>query len=368
MGIKNNRIDALRTLLARKGLDAAAFNPGPTFRYLTGGVFHVSERPTVLIVPADGRAPAIVIPSLELGSWRVLDIEAEVFSWTDEKGYGEAFDVALRHLGVKSLGIEAQALRYLEFSALKSVSPDLAITDIQAELVDMRSVKDGDEIAAIQKAIDLSEKAWLATIENLRAGMTEAQVQRAFMANMLDAGVTGALKAPMVAAADNSARPHGKVRADYVIKSGDPVLFDFVVIADGYHSDITRTVFVDHVSDRHRRVYDAVLAANELGLAITREGLTAHALDDAVRGALEGGEFGAYTEHKTGHGLGLDVHEAPMVMRGNHAPLRAGQVITIEPGLYLPGDIGVRIEDDVLIEKEGNRCLSALPKHLMIVG
>ena len=173
---------------------------------------------------------------------------------------------------------------------------------------------------------------------------------------------------PASKAAENSARPHGKARADYAIRPGDALLFDFGAIKHGFCADITRTVFVGHASDEGQAVYDTVLRANLRGFEVTRPGVTAHEIDDAVTGVLEASPFADRIRTKTGHGLGRDVHEAPYVMRGNHMVLPAGTVYTNEPGLYAPGAFGVRIEDDVLITETGCRSLTAFPKDLTIVG
>ncbi|MBW7947450.1 MAG: M24 family metallopeptidase, partial [Sphingomonadaceae bacterium] len=149
---------------------------------------------------------------------------------------------------------------------------------------------------------------------------------------------------------------------------GEDHHWDFGVGAGGYRSDITRTVFIHDVSREDREFYDCVLAANTLGRDIARPGLTAHALDDGCRGHLEQSRFSAYVVHKTGHGLGLEVHEAPQVMRGNHVELAAGNVVTIEPGLYWPGRLGVRIEDDVLITGSGCESLSTSPRELQVIA
>ena len=133
-------------------------------------------------------------------------------------------------------------------------------------------------------------------------------------------------------------------------------------------ADITRTVFVGHVSEEGREVYETVLAANEAGHRATRPGATAHDVDDAATTVLEGSRFADRIRHKTGHGLGREVHEAPYIMRGNHQVLEPGMVLTNEPGLYELGNFGVRIEDDVVVTAEGSRCLTTFPKELKVVG
>ncbi|MBL8790367.1 MAG: M24 family metallopeptidase, partial [Rhizobiales bacterium] len=157
-------------------------------------------------------------------------------------------------------------------------------------------------------------------------------------------------------------------RADYAIKRGDALLFDFGGRYRHFSADITRTFFVGEVSDHDRAFYDTVLAANSKGHEVSRPGITASDVDDAVCTVLEQSQFASFKRHKTGHGLGLDVHEAPQIMRGNQAKLEPGMVFTIEPGLYRDGETGVRIEDDVVVTENGIESLTSFPRELRIIG
>ncbi len=169
-------------------------------------------------------------------------------------------------------------------------------------------------------------------------------------------------------AAGNSALPHGHPRDDYPIQPGDPLLLDFGASCDGYHADITRTVFVGEPTDHARAIYEAVRAANSAAHDAARPGISADQVDRTTLGVLEAHGFRDYIVHKTGHGLGLDVHEDPYIMRGNWQMLEPGMVFTIEPGLYQPGVIGVRIEDDVVVTADGVESLTTFPRALRIVG
>ncbi|PSM16249.1 Xaa-Pro peptidase family protein [Nitratireductor sp. StC3] len=362
----SDRIGALRGLMAEAGLDAAAFIPGATFRYLTGGVFHVMERPTVLIVPRQGR-PVVVLPDMEADSWTLLSCDAHVIRWRDEEGYAAAFAKAAELVEARRLGVEGLSMRVVEANALRAAFPGAELIDMQAWTLGLRAVKDDAEIACLRKAVAMAEAALTATLDEVDVGMSEQDVQRLMLQNILAQPVQGPVSPPLVLAGPSSAMPHGRA-GSYRLKVGDALLFDFGVGAGGYRSDITRTVFIGDVSPEDRALYECVLAANTLGREIARPGLTAHALDDAVRGHLEASPYADYVVHKTGHGLGLDVHEAPQIIRGNHVELVAGNVITIEPGLYRPGRLGVRIEDDVLVTADGCESLSALPRELLVVG
>jgi len=360
------RIARLREIMDANTLDAMALIPGATFRYLTGGVFHVMERPTVLFLPRQGR-PVVVLPDLEAESWAGLGFDAEVLRWRDEEGYAGAFARTAKSISPRRVGVEGLSMRVVEMNALKTAFPGAEFVDAQTLTLGMRAVKEAGEAEFLRKAVTMAETALAATLAEIRIGMSEREIQRMMLLNMLKQPVQGPVSPPLVLAGPTSAQPHGHA-GDYRIKSGDALLFDFGVGAGGYRSDITRTVFIHDVSADDRAFYDCVLAANMLGREIARPGLTAHALDDAVRGHLEASVYAPYVVHKTGHGLGLEVHEAPQVMRGNHAELAAGNVITIEPGLYWPGKLGVRIEDDVLITPSGCESLSSSPRELVVIA
>ena len=228
-------------------------------------------------------------------------------------------------------------------------------------------IKTDADIAALEAAISLSERALYRVLEGVRVGQTEKEIEGALIQALFTEGAEGMAFSPIVAAGANSAMPHAHA-GDYKVQQGDALLFDFGGRKGGFAADITRTVFVGEPTDEARDVYNTVLAANLAGFDATRAGVTAHEIDDVVTGVLEASPYTDRIRTKTGHGLGRDVHEAPYIMRGNHQVLPAGTVYTNEPGLYEVGKFGVRIEDDVLITETGCRSLTQFPKDLMIVG
>ena len=187
------------------------------------------------------------------------------------------------------------------------------------------------------------------------------------MQQLLEYGADAIAFEALVLAGDNSALCHGHSRRNYKIKKGDSLLFDFGATVNGYHSDITRTFFINNVSDKDKNMYDIVLKANKLGRNIAKPGLSMHSLDDQVLKVLEESEYKDFVVHKTGHGLGMDVHEDPYIMRDNFEKLENGMVITIEPGLYNQNNLGIRIEDDVLITKDGCRSLTTFDRELRLI-
>ena len=356
-----------RAVAEALSVDAVALVPGPNFTRAMGQSFGSHERPVVGVIPASG-TPAAIVPNLELGSWELVGFDGAVFDWRDQTGYQGAFEQLAVHLPLTSLAVEGQVMRVFVMKALSAAYSDLTIIDAEREISGLRACKTEVDIAALQAAIDLSERALERVIASVRVGQTEADVEQALIQALFAEGADDLAFAPIVAAADNSARPHAHARSDYKIKSGDALLIDFGARKHGFVSDISRTFFVGEPSDEARAVYDTVLRANLAGFQACRPGVTAHDIDDAVTSVLEASPYGNRIRTKTGHGLGRDVHEAPYIMRGNPEVMKAGMVWTNEPGLYELGNFGVRIEDDVLVTENGCRSLTSFPKELRIIG
>ncbi len=364
--IHAERRQRLAAIAADQGLGAIAFVPGANFFYVSGLHFHLMERPTLMFVTAANQIVGI-IPELERDKWNATFPNAQTFFWQDSDGYQHAFAGAAEALKGGMVGVEGMRMRVFEGDALRRHFQQGAIVDAEAHLTPLRLSKSAAEIASLQRAIDISELALAEALAEVSAGMTERQIMNLLKARMLAGGAEGFSFEPLVLIGGNAANPHGSP-GDIALTPGDALLIDYGASVDGYNADITRTVFCDHVSDDHAAIYNTVLAANEKGRAISGPDLTAHDLDMAVTGVLAASPYAGLIVHKTGHGLGLDVHEAPQIMKGNHAALVPGTVFTIEPGLYRAGEIGVRIEDNVVTTATGAQSLTSFPRALTIVG
>jgi len=363
------RLEKLYQAMQSHQLDAVAIIPGSNMRYLTGAVHVLMERPQLLLIPQSG-TPAAIIPNFEVELFMSHGFGAEVFEWHDADGYMGAFSAALQKLGLKNkrLGVEGQRMRFFEAEALRRAEPSLQLVDAHSIIGQMRLHKDAEEIAALRQAIQLSEEALRQTLAVVKVGMTELEITNILVANMNAVGGQGLSFDPIVLANDNSARPHGVPRGDYAIQSGDPLLFDFGTTYEGYHADITRTFFVGEPRAEHRAIYEAVRVANQVGREVVKAGVTADYVDTTTLKALADAGYEALITHKTGHGLGLDIHEDPYIMRGNPQVLEPGMVFTVEPGLYQSGSIGVRIEDNVVVTQNGAESLTTFPRELTIIG
>ena len=360
------RLSAYSEVAVGLGIDAVALVPGPNFTRAIEHVFMSHERPFLLVIPAKAM-PAALLPNLELRSWDLVGFDGAVFDWRDQEGYDAAFSALMKHLGIRSLGVEGQVMRVFVHHALMRAQPDLRIIDAEQEISGLRMSKTPADIAALREAIEISERALARTLETVRLGQTEKQIEQILIQALFAEGAEDQSFHPIVAAGDGSARPHAKARAGYALKAGDALLLDFGARKHGFAADITRTVFLGHATDEAQAVYDTVLRANLMGFEVTRAGVTAHEIDDAVTGVLEASPFADRIRTKTGHGLGRDVHEAPYIMRGNHLALPAGVVYTNEPGLYQIDNFGVRIEDDVLVTEGGCVSLTSYPKALTVL-
>ena len=363
----SDRYAAHRKIARDLGVDAVALVPGPNFARLFNQNFHTSERPLAVLIPLEG-APAALVPNLELASFDLIGFEGEVFDWRDQQGYRDAFAALARHMPLKSLAVEGQVMRVFVHHALMAAYPGLRIIDAERQIAGLRLHKSPADIAALEAAIAISEKALAEVLGEIRVGMTEAEVESRLIRALFTHGAEEQAFGVIVAAGDNSGRPHAHARAEYAIRAGDALLLDFGARKAGFCADITRTVFMGHADDEARAVYDTVLRANLAGHGATRAGVSAHDVDDAVISVLEASPFADRIRTKTGHGLGRDVHEAPYIMRGNHQVLEPGMVFTNEPGLYRIGGFGVRIEDDILVTRTGCRSLTTFPKSLTVIG
>ncbi|HLW90062.1 MAG TPA: Xaa-Pro peptidase family protein [Roseiarcus sp.] len=365
--LKQARFEKLLRAMDRDRLDAVAIVPGANFYFLTGVHFHLMERPTVLFVSRDGSRRA-VIPTLEMSRWKSIAPDVETVFWQDSDGYADAFGKIATRISAARVGVEGQRMRVFEFEAVGRALPSSKIVDAHAAISHIRLHKDASEIETMRKAIAISEAALSDTLSRVRKGMSEAEVKRMLLADMSAHGADGPAFEPIVLVGAAAADPHGESVATRKLHPGGALLIDFGAAHGGYAADITRTFFVEQVSNQRRDVYEAVRAANEVGRSHAAPGTTMHDLDSRVAARMREAGFGDLIVHKTGHGLGLDIHEAPQVMVGNMQQLEPGMVVTIEPGLYRPGDVGVRIEDDFLVTNEGGASLTTFERALTLVG
>ena len=367
--MNTERLKRLQKQILTNGLDGLALVPGPNMVYVSDIHSHLSERPIVLFIPADDD-PAIVIPTLEAMKAKTAGIPKDrIFAWSDDEGYTGAFQQACAHLELSDylLGVESLHMRVLELELLKRYAPGLTTTHAEPIMMSLRLQKDAAELAAMEEAIAVAEQAMHNLLPRIKIGMTEKQVAALLTQELLLGGADSIAFGPIVSTGPNGASPHA-VPTDRPLATGDLLVIDWGCFVNGYPSDITRTFAVGEISAELKYIYDVVKMANEEGKLIARPDVTGQDVDRAAREVIDDAGYGEYFIHRTGHGLGLEIHEPPFMMEGYTGPLGVGNVFTVEPGIYVPGLGGVRIEDDVVITPEGQRTLTSFPRELMTVG
>lgn len=268
--------------------------------------------------------------------------------------------------GIGRLGCEGDNLTYNEFSAIQDTLPESELKPLTGVVEALRTVKEDFEIDKIAEAVRLADEALAYVLPRIGDGVKERDVALELEYYMRKEGAEEVSFPLIVASGHRAAMPHG-VASEKVIKTGELVIMDFGATLEGYNSDITRTVVIGQPDKKMEEIYSIVLEAQLAGISTLRAGIPASDVDKAVRKVIREHGYGEYFGHSTGHGLGLQIHEAPRVSSKNDAELEAGMVITVEPGIYLPGWGGIRIEDTVVVEEGGCRVLTASPKERLIV-
>jgi len=362
------RIAQLLQIAAQSNLDAVAVMPGPNMPYFTGLHFHLSERPTLAIFPVQGQ-PALICPAFEATKTQRSPVAWQLFTYVDGQDPLEAFHAACHALQLNQtrLGIEAYQLRVLELRLLEKAAYALTCEPADSLIAQLRMIKDADEIAAMRRAVAITERALDDVLDAARVGMTERQIANLLTQALLQRGAQGLAFEPLIQSGPNTALPHAAA-GERVIRSGDVLLLDFGVTLDGYNSDITRTFGVGEASAEIKKIYELVKQANAAGRAAARPGASGQEVDRAARKVIVDAGYGEYFTHRTGHGLGLEGHEPPYIVEGNVVPLVVGNTFTIEPGIYVPGLGGVRIEDDLVITEDGAESLTTYDRELRSIG
>ncbi|MEP7199308.1 MAG: Xaa-Pro peptidase family protein [Chloroflexota bacterium] len=364
--MNDTRLARTRQQLQSKGLDALALVPGPNMLYLTGLSLHLSERPSVFILRADG-GMGIIAPALEAPRVaQTLGPMVKVFAWSDEQGHDGAFRqaCAAMQLGGSAMAIEYLQMRAIEVKTFEQHATGVRLVALEEQFPNFRAIKDADEIAKTRKAVAIMETALRETMQAIKIGATEKEIAMAYRIACMNAGTEGMPFSPIVASGPNAANPHSVV-TDRQIQPGDFVIIDCGATYGGYIADITRTFAVGEVSAEARKIYETVLASNRAGCARAAPDVACGEVDRAARQVIDDAGYGPYFIHRTGHGLGLEGHEPPYMVAGNETPLEPGMIFTVEPGIYIEGKVGVRIEDDVVCTEHGVEVLTTFERGLI---
>lgn len=361
------RLSLLTQLLNQHHFDAVALNPGPSLNHLTGLDFHLMERPVVAVFWRDGKVQ-IILPELERAKLADLPFEAQVDTFGDvSESWQALFRQAFSHRTGKRLriGIEPTRLRFLELKLLSRALPEAEFEDGTAAISPLRLRKDATEIAKMKRAAEIAQMALLETLKSVRPGQSEKQIAAELMVQLYRAGSDPELPfSPIVSTGPNTANPHASP-TDRALQEGDFLLIDWGAGFEHYFSDITRTFSCGEPSDEMRKIAELVLQANTAARLGGKAGMSCGDIDKLARDVIVEGGYGERFIHRTGHGLGMEAHEAPWIVGGNETVLEEGMVFTIEPGIYLEDFAGVRIEDDVVVGTDGLFSLSDLPREVL---
>lgn len=332
--------------MRERGVDLVVVGPPANMRYLTGYRAMAVERITVLLVTGD--ALAMVMPYFDADEFRERTGIEDVFEWRDSHGPREAIEGAFGSLGVPS-GAKAAVDDELRFDFWRLLHDRVGDDPLRAsELIGpLRLSKGEDEHEKIRRAGALVSAGIDAALEAARPGMTELQLKRIVEDALWDGGAESA-DFVLVQAGPNSANGHHNAD-DTVIRHGEPVLVDIAGRVDGYFADVTQQVYLGEPPERYEEMYRLVAEAQEAGVQAARAGARACDVDRAAASVIDAAGYGHWGGPRTGHGIGLDVHEPPSVVGTDETILPAGAVITVEPGIYIPGEFGIRIEDTVLV-------------------
>jgi Xaa-Pro aminopeptidase len=352
------RISRIRSELSGFRVDAILFLDMKNIRYLTGftgsdGALLIWQDQKTLLV--DGRYTY------------QAEGETEDVAVIEYREKTDGIESVLVDSGIKTVGFEATAMNVHTYLRLKNRIKGVALKPISSEISAIRAIKDETEIARIRKASEISFQAMTDVRELIKPGVREKDIALELEFRMGRHGAEQIAFPTIVASGANSSLPHAKPGSRKIGK-GDIVMIDCGAVYQGYHSDETWTVVVGNGEDRHKEVYAVVKEAHDRALEAVRPGVPCREIDRVARSLIEDKAFGKYFSHGTGHGVGLDVHEAPRISTQSEHVLRKGMVVTIEPGVYIPHLWGVRIEDMVLVKENGCEVLTRMPKDFTVLN
>jgi Xaa-Pro aminopeptidase len=358
-----DRLRRAQAEMAQQNIDLFVVGASADLRYLIGYEGHESERMSVLVLPRDG-APHYVVPGLEAP---LLDEQRDllqIVSWEETKDPAAkvAAVAGAAGLGTIAAGDELWSVFTLR---LQRAMPRARWTEGGQLLRPLRMIKDEREIELLAEAARRTDESWEEFLTLSITGLTEWDVRDRLMGLLAERGLQPVFC--NVGSGPNGASPH-QTASDRVIGPGDAVVCDWGGTLEGYNSDVTRTAHVGEPSPEFVRAYEAVLAANQAAFEAVRPGVPCQEIDRAARRLLTDAGYGDAFIHRTGHGLGLSLHEEPYLVEGNALPLAEGMVFSDEPGVYFPGQFGIRIEDTVVCTAEGGRRLNEAARELRVIG
>lgn len=356
------RMARLRERMRETGTGLVALGPGSHMQWLAGFYSHPDERPALLLVGAE--KAGFLMPALNAEASK-LSTDLPMFIWADADGPDSALAAALDEIFPKRSGrlVLDETMRADFALLILDALPPLRRAFTEDTVGELRARKDDAEYRKLKASALLDDRAMQAVWDALKPGMTELQV--AEIVKEFFAANGAHVQFAIVGASENGAHPHHST-GSRVLKRGDAVVLDIGGRLDGYPSDMTRMAIIGEPPSGYAEVHAVVEKAVQAALAAAKPGVKAKEVDKAARDVIAAAGYGEYFVHRTGHGLGIDVHEPPYITAASETVLAEGMVFSIEPGIYLPGRFGVRLEDIVILRKDGPEMLSGLPREAFV--
>lgn len=361
-----SNIRTLKNYMLEKNLSILFSDYPDTVAYYTGYTSDPHERLLALVVFKD--ETLLLVPKLEEDEARDLSSADTVIGYKDEENPWSLLEAHLKNqvLTVEAVGIESDHLVVERYYHLRKLFPDVVFHSITSVVQEQKVIKTTDEITLMHEAGELADKALRVGMNYLKTGVTETEVVAVIEYEMKKLGVSDMSFDTMVLFGDHAASPHG-TPGGRKLQPGELVLFDLGVVWKGYTSDVTRTVAYGEVSDELKDIYSIVLEAQLAAQNSVREGMTAGELDNTARTIIEEAGYGQYFTHRLGHGLGQSVHEYPNISPGSETALKKGMCFSIEPGVYIEGKVGIRIEDCMVLTDQGAEAFTQTSKEWTVI-
>jgi len=355
-----------REIMAQRELDCVIVFPGTNMYYLTGFMEDPLERLLVAILPRASE-PVFIVPELYEKQVKTSTWITDVRAWKDTENPGKLLNEVLRSLSLVEGKIALDTRMWTRFFLMfLKGAPKASYSDASEVIDGLRAVKSKEEIKIMEDSASIADRVIKKVIDRCVIGSREKEIASSIELEFRKRGVESIPFRPIVASGPNGAFPHHKP-GDRRFKRGDSVVLDLGAAYKGYCSDLTRTIFIERCGSKEREVYEIVRQAQQLAFESIAESVNAQIVDRAARTHIASKGYGDKFIHRTGHGIGLDVHEAPYIWEGNAEILKSGMTFSVEPGIYLPDRFGVRIEDIVVVEGTKARRLNKVSRELAVI-
>ncbi len=363
----STKLEALRNKLQANNLESIFITSPANVYYVSNYYTDPHERVVAVYVSTD-HDPVMILPAMEAEDAKNAGWNYAMIDYHDHEDPWELFLSFLKENGKipTSVGVEEDHLTLSRVNSIKGILPNTTMNNAGEILASLRVLKNETEYELLKKAAELADLGVQIGVNALKEGISELEVIAEIEYELKKQGVQAMSFSTMVLFGEKAASPHG-TPGDAKLKPGDLVLFDLGVVYEGYCSDITRTVAFQSVNEKQKEIYQTVLEGQLKAIEASKLGVAVGNIDKAARDHIEAKGYGKYFNHRIGHGLGLETHEYPSLHGNNTLPLQQGMCYTIEPGIYVPGLAGVRIEDMIFVKENGVEVLTKFPKELQII-